>query len=70
MERTGGRLGPVRGFVIPTLRSIGLYSDRVRGRFDEMFTANLGEDLARQTAAIPDLPDDLEAWVNKGYENV
>jgi len=70
MERTGGRLGPVRGFVIPTLRSIGLYSDRVRGRFDEMFQANLGPDLARQTAATPDLPDDLEAWVNQGYENV
>jgi hypothetical protein len=70
MERAGGRLGPVRGFVIPTLRSIGLYSDRVRGRFDEMFRANLGEDLARQTAAIPDLPDDLEAWVNQGYEHV
>jgi len=56
MERTGGRMGPVRGFVIPTLRSIGLYSERVRGRFDEMFRANLGEDL--------------EAWVNQGYERV
>jgi len=63
MERTGGRLGPVRGFVIPTLNSIGLYSERVRGHFDEMFRANIGEDLARQTAAIPDLPEDLEAWV-------
>ena len=70
MERTGGRLGPVRGFVIPTLHSIGLYSERVRGRFDEMFRANLGDELARQTSAIPDLPDDLEAWVNQGYENV
>ncbi len=62
MERSGGRLGPVRGFVIPTLNSIGLYSDRVRGHFDEMFRANLGDDLARDTSVIPDLPDDLEAW--------
>jgi hypothetical protein len=70
MERTGGRLGPIRGFVIPTLGAIGLYSERVRAHFDEMFRANLGEDLARQTSAIPDLPDDLEAWVNEGYESV
>lgn len=63
MERTGGRLGPVRGFVIPTLHSIGLYSERVRGHFDEMFRANFGDGVARQTAVIPGLPDDLEAWV-------
>jgi len=63
MERTGGRLGPVRGFVIPTLNTIGLYSARVRGHFDEMFRANIGEERARRTSEIPDLPEDLEAWV-------
>jgi hypothetical protein len=63
MERTGGRLGPVRGFVIPTLHTIGLYSERVRGHFDGMFRANLGDELARRTSEIPSLPDDLEAWV-------
>jgi hypothetical protein len=70
MERTGGRLGPVRGFVIPTLATIGLYSERVRGHFDEMFRANIGEELARRTSQVPSLPDDLEAWVNEGYEHV
>jgi hypothetical protein len=63
MERTGGRLGPIRGFVIPTLASIGLFSERIRGHFDEMFVANIGEDLARRTRKIPSFPDDLEAWV-------
>ena len=28
IQRSGGRRGPVRGFVIPTLRAIGLFSDR------------------------------------------
>jgi hypothetical protein len=70
MERTGGRLGPIRGFVIPTLNTIGLFSERVRGHFDEMFRANIGEDLARRTSQIPNLPDDLEAWVDAGYEHI
>jgi hypothetical protein len=68
MQRSGGRFGPVRGFVIPTLRAIGLYSERIRGHFDEMFAANVGGEQARSTATIPDLPEDLEAWVNAGYE--
>jgi hypothetical protein len=28
-----------------------------------MFAANIGEELAKRTAGIPTLPDDLEAWV-------
>jgi hypothetical protein len=70
MQRTSGRLGPVRGFVIPTLKSIGLFSERIRSHFDEMFEANIGQDMARRTREIPDLPEDLEAWVNEGYETV
>ncbi len=70
MQRTGGRLGPIRGFVIPTLNAIGLFSDRIRSSFDEMFEANIGRGTARPTGAIPDLPEDLEAWVNEGYEDV
>ena len=30
VARRGGRLGPVSGFVVPTLRRIGLFSDRVQ----------------------------------------
>ncbi len=58
----GGRRGPIRGFVIPTLRSIGLFSDRIRSHFDEMFTANLGPAYAGLDDD-PELPEDLEAWV-------
>ena len=31
LARTGGRYGPVSGFIIPTLRAIGLYSERTAG---------------------------------------
>ena len=71
LAKSGGRLGPVSGFVIPTLRAIGLYSDRIRAHFVEMFEANIATPRARELAtAGADLPDDLEAWVNEGYEAV
>ena len=65
LSKTGGRFGPVRGFVIPTLRSIGLLSERIQGHFNEMFKANFGETLG-DVSETPDLPEDLEAWVNEG----
>ena len=64
----GGRMGPVSGFVIPTLKAIGLYSERIQGHFAEMWTANFGAERAKQLAeSIVDVPEDLEAWVNEGY---
>ncbi|MDG2307994.1 MAG: ferritin-like domain-containing protein [Candidatus Binatia bacterium] len=62
------RLGPVQGFVIPTLRRCGLLSDRVAGHYHEMLAANLspsvvGEDLEDFLSRIPDLPEDTAAWV-------
>jgi hypothetical protein len=71
LQRTGGRMGPVSGFVIPTLRAIGLYSDRIRGHFAEMFEANIVSPRARDLASAgADLPDDLERWVNEGFESI
>jgi hypothetical protein len=65
----GGRLGPVSGFVIPTLRSIGLYSDRIRAHISSKCASNFGAEMAeRLSSAANDLPDDLEAWVNEGAE--
>jgi rubrerythrin len=62
IQARGGRRGPIRGFVIPTLRAIGLFSERIEGHFDEMFRANVGA-LAGKIADDPrDLPEDLEAW--------
>jgi hypothetical protein len=70
VEKRGGRLGPVSGFVIPTLRKIGLYSERVDARFREMFEANqirlpADADGLRKNPldALVSLPEDLEAWV-------
>jgi hypothetical protein len=63
IRRAGGRRGPVRGFVIPTLRAIGLFSDRIRGHFDEMFMANLGGEFGRIEDDGVEFPEDLEAWV-------
>jgi hypothetical protein len=67
----GGRMGPISGFVIPTLRSIGLYSERIEAHFREMWSANIGADsAARLAASHTDVPEDLEAWVNEGYESL
>jgi hypothetical protein len=63
LEKTGGRRGPVRGFVIPTLRAIGLFSPRIEGHFQEMFDANLGEIAGRISDDATEVPEDLEAWV-------
>jgi hypothetical protein len=53
----------VRGFVIPTLRAIGLFSDRIRARFEEMFVANVGAQLGKISDDEAGFPEDLEAWV-------
>ncbi len=66
LQRTGGRRGPVRGFVIPTLRAIGLFSPRIEAHFDEMFQANLGALAGRIADDHYELPEDLEAWVEEG----
>jgi len=67
MDSSGGRLGPVSGFVIPTLRSIGLYSERIADHFAEMFEANFHSPEAGNLARLEtEVPEDLEAWVNEG----
>jgi len=63
IQRSGGRRGPVRGFVIPTLRAIGLFSDRIRASFEEMFVANVGPQWGKIADDEVGFPEDLEAWV-------
>ncbi len=70
LARTGGRFGPIRGFVIPTLRTIGLFSERIQGHFEDMFRANFGEAMADLERDPKHVPEDLEAWVNEGYETL
>jgi len=71
LREQGKSMGPVHGFVVPTLQSIGLDSDRIRGHFKEMWSANIGpetaERMAREDAA---LPKDLGEWVDAGYETL
>ncbi len=55
--------GPLRGFVIPTLRTVGLFSERIEGHFRGMFSANFGEKRARSFNLRADFPEDLDAWV-------
>jgi hypothetical protein len=62
----GSASGPLRGFVIPTLRALGLYSERIAGHFYEMFEANLGAERARRMRFDTELPDDLDAWIEEG----
>ena len=60
---------PVRGFIIPTLRSLGLYDARTAEPFKEMWTAGQGARAAERYAnADAELPEDLEQRVNRGYE--
>jgi hypothetical protein len=71
LSRTGGRYGPVSGFIIPTLRAIGLYSERTAGHFRQMWTETQGPEAAAKYASSDAvLPDDLEQWVNEGYESL
>jgi len=71
IQEQGGSMGPVHGFVVPTLQSIGLYSDRIRSHFKDMWMANIGaetgERMAREDAL---LPSDLGEWVDAGYETL
>jgi len=71
LQKSGGRMGPMSGFVIPTMRAIGLYSERIAGHFKDMWQHNMGEEAAeRLSKANHGVPADLEAWVNEGYEGL
>jgi hypothetical protein len=64
----GKRLGPVQGFVIPTLRRCGLLSERVATHFHGFLRDNLGANLVGADVEeflerIPELPRDTAAWV-------
>jgi len=64
----GRRLGPVQGFVIPTLRRCGLLSERVARHYHAFLRENLsgnliGDDLEEFLRHIPELPEDTAAWV-------
>jgi len=67
LQRKGrGRMGPISGFVIPTLKAIGLYSDRIEGHFAGMFEANFGPETSRRIReSTLELPEDLEAWLEE-----
>ncbi len=56
---------------IPTLRAIGLYSERIEAHIAEMFEANFRRaDAGNLARSGQELPEDLDIWVNEGYENL
>lgn len=64
----GRRLGPVQGFVIPTLKRCGLLSERVATHYHQFLRENLsanlvGESLEDFMQSLPELPSDTAAWV-------
>jgi hypothetical protein len=64
----GRRLGPIQGFVIPTLRRCGLLSERVAKHYHDFLRQNLGGNLVGANVQeflehIPELPEDTAAWV-------
>jgi hypothetical protein len=64
--RMGGRRGPVSGFVIPTLQSIGLFSKRIEDHFREMFSHLQGVGAKNLMDHVVALPEDLDAWIEEG----
>jgi hypothetical protein len=61
------RYGPVQGFIIPTLKRLGLFSDRIALNFHEMLAANVKRNLAGTTfdeflTNLPELPEDTTRW--------
>jgi rubrerythrin len=64
VQKSGGARGPLHNFVLPTMKAIGLLSERIAGSFQEMFEhSNRGGYSGTVIKNISDLPDDLEAWV-------
>lgn len=66
--KPGRRLGPITGFVIPTLRRCGLLSERVATHYHDFLKENLGANLVGETVqefleVVPDLPEDTARWV-------
>jgi hypothetical protein len=64
----GRRLGPVQGFVIPTLRRCGLLSERVASHFHGFLRDNFGSNVAGEDVDaflkhLPELPADTAKWV-------
>ena len=64
----GRRLGPVQGFVIPTLRRCGLLSERVAAHYHGFLRDNFGARVVGETVEeflqhLPDLPADTARWV-------
>jgi hypothetical protein len=62
------QLGPLAGFIVPTLKRCGLMSERLAGRFRDFLRETSGEDtLGRNVEefmqCIPELPEDTAAWV-------
>lgn len=62
--RRGGRKGPLTGFVVPTLQSIGLFSPRLDARFRNLFDQvnQLGGSSIMDR--IASLPEDLDGWID------
>jgi hypothetical protein len=61
------RFGPIQGFVIPTLKRLGLFGDRVARHFHEMLVANTQRNLAGESfdeflTNLPSLPSDTTRW--------
>ena len=52
--------------MIPTLRALDLFSERIEGHFFDMFAANFGEVRAKRLNLDAKLPDDLDAWIEQG----
>jgi hypothetical protein len=67
-QRRSQITGPVRGFIIPTLRSVGLFSERLEGHFRDMFISNFGQERGAALDLDGELPADLDAWVEGRLE--
>ena len=63
VAQTPRRRGPLQGFVLPSMRAIGLFSERIAGHFEEMFEHNHSSGSGGFKMQLAEMPEDLEAWV-------
>jgi rubrerythrin len=66
-EKGNRKFGAIQGFVIPTLKRLNLFGERVARDFHQVLAANLQRNLAGDTyeefiTNLPDLPEDTSRW--------
>ncbi len=68
-KKHGFDADPIRGFVMPTLAALGLYTERIAPKYRNLIEENMISGFEGTTFdGSFKLPEDLEAWVDETSE--